>query len=203
MASKTLYISLIDDDGEAHEYAIRKHGAISSARLMSRLLPILGELLNAREAIATALVEITKQVGAARNAKPQPKPDSNSKPEEPSVGAVLDSIDHDALGQIIEAALGALPGAVDAGARLLGDEELIRELFSRATRDSTALKGAHAFDVAFEDNLGEMLIALRHIIQHNYSKAIRRLLGNALGGKSPELKEKLQRAGGGFINAFR
>lgn len=200
--AKTLHISLIDDDGEAHEYAIRKHGAISSARLMSRLLPILGELLNAREAIATALVEITKQVGAARKAKPQPKPE-DAKPEEPSIGAVLDAIDHDALGQILEAALGALPGAVDAGARLLGDEELIRELFSRVTRDNTALKGAHAFDVAFEDNLGEMLLALRHIIQHNYSKAIRRLLGNALGGKSPELKAKLQRAGGGFINAFK
>lgn len=201
--AKTLHISLIDDDGEAHEYAIRKHGAISSARLMSRLLPILGELLNAREAIATALVEITKQVGAARKVKPQPKAEDAAKDEEPSIGAVLDSIDHDTLGQMLEAALGALPGAVDAGARLLGDEELIRELFSRVTRDGTALKGAHAFDVAFEDNLGEMLIALRHIIQHNYAKAIRRLMGNALGGRSPELKAKLQRAGGGFINAFK
>lgn len=200
--AKNLHISLIDDDGEAHEYAIRKHGAISSARLMSRLLPILGELLNAREAIATALVEITKQVGAARKAKPQPKTE-DAKPEEPSIGAVLGAIDHDALGQILEAALGALPGAVDAGARLLGDEELIRELFSRVTRDGAQLKGAHAFDVAFEDNLGELLIALRHIIQHNYAKAIRRLMGNALGGKSPELKAKLQRAGGGFINAFK
>lgn len=72
------------------------------------------------------------------------------------------------------------------GALLLGDAppRLIRELLGYTSRDGRALRGDHEFNVAYTGNYGELLAALKEVVQANRFLPLSRISSALPGAKA-------------------
>lgn len=195
MARTTKNIAIEDEEGVSHEYAIRKHGAIDAALLFARLTPAIGGALDGlRETAAPAILNAAREETAKREAAE--KGAKQAPAEAPKVSASSES-----HYEILSAMLSAAPQVLMSIAQL-ADEDLIRELFKCTSRDGKALK-SYALDEAYQDNLAEMLIAMGHIIRHNFERSIKRLMGKRLGAAASKLREKLPGGANDWQDALR
>jgi len=79
-------------------------------------------------------------------------------------GGMEGEVGYDRVGAAVQA----------AAAALLSDQEMVEQLLRHTFRDGERLDG-HRFDLAYQANYGELLVAMRRVIADNFGDALKRL----------------------------
>lgn len=163
MAREEATAKIADDYGEEHQYWCIQHGAREGWRLLAALLGVAGGALG-------------RSLGAL---SPAGIPEAVK-----DISGFLDSgIDGEVLAKAVERLAGSL----------LDEEVLIADVLKYTRRDGKPLFGDDGtFDEAFRGNYGEMVLALKFSLEHNYGPSFRRALGK---GSSAKLQRALNLLG--------
>ena len=147
-------ITIIADDGIGHEYVIIPFGAGEGWPLGMRIAELISPPLG---------VVIDGLVGGLDDV-----PDAINKLQA-------------GVTQVADGGIGAMGSSIGSLAGVLaGDMALVRQLVKHVTRDGQKLSNPAVFDMAYQANYGELLMALYHVLRVNWGPLFARRFGGYL-----------------------
>ena len=151
MARSEARRTLVDDEGNRHEYYATQLPAGEGWRLLVKLFAIAGGAVG-RSFGALTPANLPKAVDA--------------------LGGFLDSgIDGEGIATALE----------KLAMQLLSDDDIINKLLTTVARDEKRLSNPVEFDAAFAGNYGELIAALLFSLKLNYAPFFKRGLGGSSG----------------------
>lgn len=173
--------TLLDDDGELHEYSLMQHPAREGLELQARIVAILGggavRLIGAVADSLPSLIALARDLAPdLKRAHTEEAPPKKAPSEEapPEVAPPEDGEDAELVLNLNGAELGAALESTIQQLFLQGGSKLALDLLKHTTRDGRRLD-AMEFDRAYQGNYGELYEALWFATSANFAGVFKRL----------------------------